>query len=281
MNRSASPQNDPSPARRTPVDDRLTPILERKREEIAALRPRRAELRAEAADAPPTRPWAAVLRPPGRVALIAELKRRAPSAGELNPGLIPERMARIYEEAGAAALSVLTDRAFGGELSDLQRARDAVGLPVLRKDFTLDPVQVWESRAAGADAILVIVRALEPAALKELLEVAAEAGLGTLVEVHDETELSMALDAGASVIGVNNRNLRTFTTNLEVTRRLAERIPSERILVAESGIRSAEQVRDLGGRGVDAVLVGSALVSHSEPGRLAAELVGQSRRERR
>lgn len=276
MNRSATPAAGGSD-RPDATSDYLTRILERKSDEIATLRGRTAELRARAADLPPARPWATVLRRPRHVALIAEIKRRAPSAGELDPNLVPENLAQAYELAGAAAVSVLTDSDFDGNLADLVRAREAVGIPALRKDFILDPVQVWESRAAGADAILLIVRALDVARLSELLEAASEVGLGTLVEVHDEEELGLALASEAPVIGINNRDLRTFATGLELTKRLASAVPGDRVLVAESGIDNAEQVRELGARGVDAVLVGRALVTHTEPGRLAAELAGQPR----
>ena len=277
MNRSATPgpaRSDPSGAE---PSDYLARVLERKREEIAALRPREAEWRAIAADLPPARPWARALRRPRHVALIAEIKRRAPSAGELDRDLVPEALAHTYERAGASALSVLTDSDFDGELADLTRARNAVTIPALRKDFILDPVQVWESRVAAADAILLIVRALDETRLSELLAVAGEAGLGALVEVHDEEELSRAIASGAPVLGINNRDLRTLATGLELTRRLSSAVPADRLLVAESGIESAEQVRDLGAHGVDAVLVGSALVRHAVPGCLAAALAGQPR----
>lgn len=277
MNRSATPGPGGHELSGTRPSDYLARILERKRDEIAALRPREAELRAIATDSPPARPWVRALRRPRHVALIAEIKRRAPSAGELDPDLRPEELARAYELAGAVALSVLTDSDFDGTLADLTRARRAVGIPTLRKDFILDPVQIWESRAAAADAILLIVRALDAPRLSELLAVASDAGLGTLVEVHDDEELSRAIASGAPVLGINNRDLRTFATRLELTRRLASAVPGDRVLVAESGINSGEQVRDLGARGVDAVLVGRALVTHDEPGRLAAELAGQPR----
>ena len=280
MSRSATPGSAGRPAPPGAPADYLTRILARKRAEVAGLRHRQEELRAAAADAPPARPWSSALRRPGRVALIAEIKRKAPSAGALRPDLVPERLARLYERAGASALSVLTDADFDGELADLGRARQAVSLPVLRKDFMLEPVQVWESRAAGADAVLLIVRALGEAGLAELLGVAAEAGLGALVEVHDQEELGRALDAGAPVIGVNNRDLRTFATTLEVTEDLAAAVPGERILVSESGIESGADVARLGALGVDAVLVGRALVTHADPVALGAELAGQARVER-
>lgn len=260
--------------------DYLTRIMARKEREVARLRPRAGELRARAADRPRSRGWEAALRLSDRVALIAEIKRRAPSAGDLRPDLDPASLAGTYGEAGAAAVSVLTDSDFGGHLDDLRRARASVELPVLRKDFILDPVQIWESRAADADAVLLIVRALGRSRLSELLAVAEEAGLGTLVEVHDEAELEGALEAGAKVIGVNNRDLRTFETSLDVTRRLAPRVSADRVLVAESGIESSEEVEEMGRLGVDAVLVGRALVSDEDPGALARAMVGRRKRER-
>lgn len=258
----------------------LRAILERKRREIGSLGLRAAELKAAAAAAAPARPWREALRRRSRVALIAELKRRAPSAGPLRPDMDAGALARTYEEAGAAALSVLTDRDFDGQLNDLRRARAEVSIPALRKDFILDRVQLWESRAAGADAALLIVRALSDGELAELMESAGEVGLATLVEVHDEVELDRALAAGASVIGINNRDLTTFSIDLDVTRRLALAVPRDRIVVAESGIETVEQVREMGELGVDAVLVGRALVSSPQPAALARSLASQRRVER-
>lgn len=260
--------------------DRLAPILERKRAEIEAIRSSLSDLRGAAADAPPARDWSAALRRPSRVSLIAELKRRAPSAGALRTDMDAAGLAVAYEEAGAAAVSVLTDADFDGGLDDLGRARSVVGLPVLRKDFLLDPIQVWESRAAGADAVLLIVRALPGDRLSAMLEAVRSAGLGSLVEVHDASELERAIEAGAEVIGVNNRDLGTFELSLDVSRELIPRVPGERIAVAESGVESSEDVRALGELGADAVLVGRALVSHPEPGAMARSLVGHRRRGR-
>lgn len=280
MNRSATPDPRSASASLPPRADFLTAILRRKRAEVEALRGRAADLRSAAADAPPPRAWAAALRVPGRVALIAEIKRRAPSAGELDPNLDARERARLYERAGAAALSVLTDRDFDGEIGDVTRAREAVALPTLRKDFVLDPVQIWEARAAGADAVLLIMGALEDGRLRDLLGLAGELGMGTLVEAHDAEDLGRAVAADAPVVGVNNRDLRSFATSLEVTRRLAASVPPDRILVAESGIESAAEVQELGALGVDAVLVGRALITHRDAARLAAELAGQPRRAR-
>ncbi|MGD8866304.1 MAG: indole-3-glycerol phosphate synthase TrpC, partial [Gemmatimonadales bacterium] len=238
--------------------DYLAGVLARKWAEIEALRPQAVELRAAAADAVPTRGWTESLRLEGRVALIAEVKRRAPSAGTLRADLDPAALAATYEAAGAAAISVLTDRDFDGALADLQRARAAVSLPALRKDFVLDAVQLFQSRATGADAVLLIVRALSDGQLVDLLGLAGELGLGVLVEVHDLEELRRALEAGAAVIGINNRDLRTLATRLDVTGRMVDSVPRDRVLVSESGIEAPEQVRKLGERGVDAVLVGRA-----------------------
>lgn len=260
--------------------DYLQSIVDRKREEIASLAPRVSDLRAASAAAAPPRPWSESLRQPGKVGLIAELKRRAPSAGDLRPGMDPAALARSYQSAGAAALSVLTDADFDGDLDDLVRARGEVAIPTLRKDFILDRVQVWESRAAGADAVLLIVRALSDGQLEELLDAAGESGLGTLVEVHDLAELERALATDAQVIGINNRDLRTLATNLDVTRQLAPAVPADRILVAESGIESPEHVEQMGDLGVDAVLVGRALMSSADPQELAARMAGKRRCER-
>lgn len=251
-------------------------IVETKRAEIATLGPERLSLRAAAEHAAPARPFAGALDRRGEVSVIAEFKRRSPSAGEIGGG-DPAEVARAYAEGGAAALSVLTDREyFGGSLSDLEAARSAAGLPILRKDFVLDELQVWEARAAGADAVLLIVRILEDARLAGLLELARELRMGALVEVHDEAELERALGCGAVVIGVNNRDLDTFRTDLEVTVRLAPLVPAGRILIGESGIRGAEDVDRLGDTGVDAVLVGETLMR----GEGVAAIAGRPKRDR-
>jgi indole-3-glycerol phosphate synthase len=238
----------------------LRRIVESKQDEVDALRPRGQILRAAAERAGPARPFAASLDRRGEVAVIAEFKRRSPSAGEIGSG-DPAAVAVAYGRGGAAAMSVLTDGPyFGGSLADLEAARAASSLPVLRKDFVLDELQVWEARSAGADAVLLIVRILEDARLAGLLDLSRELRMGALVEVHDEAELERALSAGAVVIGVNNRDLDTFRTQLEVTLRLAPLVPAGRILVGESGIRDGADVDRLGDAGVDAVLVGEALM---------------------
>jgi indole-3-glycerol phosphate synthase len=262
--------------------DILARIVASKEIEVRELQARAAELRSRAADAAPTRGFAAALRAPGEVRLLAEIKRRSPSAGPIRPGASPEEVAADYAAGGAAALSVLTDREyFDGSLAALRAVRGTVDLPLLRKDFTLDPLQLWEARAAGADAILLIVRILDDARLRELLGLAADLGLDSLVEVHDETELERALRAGASLVGVNNRDLRTFRTDLELTLRLAPAVPAGVTLVAESGIRTAEDVARLGAAGIDAVLVGESLMRQDDLGAAVRAIVGQPKRDAR
>jgi indole-3-glycerol phosphate synthase len=261
--------------------DALDRIVATKREEAAALRGRGAALRSACADAPPARDLAAALRPDESVALIAEVKRRSPGAGVIRPGLDPSGVARAYERAGAAAVSVLTDGPwFGGSMADLGAVRAQVAIPLLRKDFTLVEEQVLEARAGGADAILLIARILEDGPLRDLRELAESLGMAALVEVHDAGELERALASGARVVGVNNRDLATFRTALAHTFELLPRIPSAVTVVSESGIRSAEDVDRLGAEGVHAVLVGEALLREPDPGAAARALAGRPRRER-
>jgi indole-3-glycerol phosphate synthase len=256
--------------------DILDRILATKRAEVAALAPRREELRARAGDMPAARGFADALRRPDEVRVLAEIKRRSPSAGPIRPGADPAQVARAYRDGGAAALSVLTDREyFDGSLEALQRVREAVELPLLRKDFIVDAVQVWEARAAGADAVLLIVRALEQPVLAELQGLASEVGLDTLLEVHDGEELERALAVGGRLIGVNNRDLRTFRTDVRLSLRLASGVPREVTLVAESGIRTGEDVERLGAGGVDAVLVGESLMRQDDLRSAVAALAGR------
>ncbi len=260
----------PSPAAPVHVLDR---IVATKRAELDALAPRAAELRDRARDAPPARPFARVLADPSRVSLIAEVKRRSPGAGDIDPALDPATLASRYEAGGAAAISVLTDGPhFGGSLADLEAVRAQVALPCLRKDFTLDPLHLHEARAHGADGVLLIVRILDDAALRELREEAEGLGMGVLVEAHDAAEVDRALASGADIVGINNRDLSTFRTALDVTFELLPRIPDTVTLVSESGIRSSEDVARLAAAGVDAVLVGEALVRSGDATRAAAEL---------
>jgi indole-3-glycerol phosphate synthase len=209
-------------------------------------------------------------------AVIAEIKRRSPSRGELRPDFDPVACARCYAEAGAAALSVLTDRHFfGGELAFLEAIRAEVALPILRKDFLIDPYQVDESHARGADAVLLIVAALGASRLQALLDRARKRGLGALVEVHDESELEIALAAGASLVGVNHRDLRTFEIDLGLTTRLAPRVPPEALLVAESGIFTHDHIEQLRSAGAQAFLVGESLMREPQLGPALRSLRGR------
>lgn len=240
----------------------LDQILEQKREEVERLRGRRERLETAAAEAPEPRDFRAALADGPDVAVVAEFKRRSPSAGDLAPGADPAEVGRGYAEGGAAALSVLTDeRWFGGALSDLSEAREASGLPVLRKDFLVDPVQLLEARAAGADAVLLIVRALEGESLQAMVRETRELGMHALVEAHGEEELERAVDAGAEIVGVNARDLASFAVDLALSERLVGRVPGGRVAVAESGIRGEADVARMAAAGADAVLVGGWLMS--------------------
>jgi indole-3-glycerol phosphate synthase len=216
-----------------------------------------------AADVP--RGFAASLRA-ADIAVIAEFKRKSPSAGWIRQGAEPAEVAAAYESGGAAALSVLTDTPFfGGSLDDLRRAREAVKLPALRKDFMVDPYQVPEARAAGADAILLIVSALTDDELASLLDAADRWRLDALVEAHDAIEVDRAVAVGARIVGVNHRDLRTFQMDMSLTERLRDRIPADRLVVAESGIRTAEDVQRMRNVGVNAILVGENLMRGEDP----------------
>lgn len=237
----------------------LDEILANKRQEVAARRI--------------TRDFVSSLRQPG-VSVIAEFKRRSPSGGEIRPGASPDAVARTYAEGGAAALSVLTDaKYFGGSDADLIAARSACTLPALRKDFIVDEYQIYEARALGADAVLLIVRALTDKELHSLLQLAGELGLDALVETHSADEVRRALDAGAPIIGVNNRDLDTLTTDVSLAPRLRPLVPPEVAFVAESGISTPEQIAVLADAGVDAVLIGESLLRAPDPGARLRELV--------
>jgi len=264
-----------------PRPDILERIVRTKHDEVRELRLRAAEVNAAAARAPAARDFAGALDLPGSVAVIAEVKRRSPGAGAIRPGLDPVDVARGYALRGAAAVSVLTDRDyFGGGLEDLVAVKAAVGVPVLRKDFVIDPLQIAEARAAGADAILLIVRILDDALLTELLSAAGDHGLAALVEVHDGPELERAAAAGARLVGINNRDLATFETDLDVTVRLLDALPEGCIVVSESGIRSRADVERLGAEGVHAVLVGESLLRADDPSEALARIAGCARSAR-
>lgn len=259
----------------------LDAILARTRERVAEAK-RRLSLDAVCAAAraaPGTRSFASALARPGAVNVVAEHKRRSPSRGAIREDLDPADVARSYEDAGAVALSVLTDEAFfGGSLEHLVAARAATALPVLRKDFVIDPWQVWEARAAGADAVLLIVAGLSDPQLVDLIVVAREAGMDALVEAHDRVELERALAAGARVVGVNNRDLKTLAVSLETALALAPAIPDDVVALAESGIRTGEDVRRLQEAGYDGFLVGEHLMVASDPGRALSRLIAEALR---
>jgi indole-3-glycerol phosphate synthase len=243
----------------------LDEIVAHKREEVAARRVSRplAALESACRSLPPARELAEALTPgPGRrIRLIAEVKKASPSKGMLAGDLDVAAQARTYALAGADAVSVLTDaKWFKGSLDDLVAVRAAISRPLLRKDFTVDEYQLWEARAAGADAALLIVAALDAAALHDLFQAAKGIGVHTLVEAHTERELEAALAIGARVVGVNNRNLQTLTTDLETSLRLLPRVPPGHVAVAESGIFTREDVERVARAGAHAVLVGEALV---------------------
>jgi len=217
------------------------------------------------------------LRSPGRIACIAEYKRKSPSAGWINETADLETTVRAYAAGGASALSVLTDEPFfAGRLGDLQPARAASGLPVLRKDFVVDAYQIAEAVAAGADAILLIVAALDQSTLGRLLDLTRAFKMDALVEAHDQQEVERAVALGAEIIGINNRDLRTFTVDRELAARLRPTIPPDRIVVAESGIRDGADVARLRAAGVDAILVGETLMRAPDPAAALRGLLGST-----
>ena len=253
------------------MSDILNRILATKAQEVAAGKARipQKEMLAAAADMPPQRGFEQRIRAFAArgSAVIAEIKKASPSAGVIRADFHPDRIAKSYAQAGAACLSVLTDQPwFQGANEYLQLARQACDLPLLRKDFLVDPWQVYESRALGADCILLIVAGLQSGQLQELEGLAREIGLDVLIEVHDEAELEIALTTGASLIGVNNRDLRTFRTDLGVSERLRPLIPRPRIMVAESGIHQRQDVQRLLRAGISAFLVGEAFMRCEDPG---------------
>jgi indole-3-glycerol phosphate synthase len=255
----------------------LDEIVARKQREVAVARERVPTMALEGrlAVAPPVRDFFAAVTAPGPIKLIAEFKRKSPSAGELRPGESIEEIVRGYAAAGAAALSVLTDAVgFGGSLVDLESARVAVRLPILRKEFIVDRYQVIEARAHGADAVLLIAECLDDCHLRSLYRDILDLGMTPLVELHDPEHLPRVIDLGATLIGINNRDLRTMTTDLDQVLRLRDRVPPECAVVAESGIRSRADVERLERAGIEAMLVGESLLRTADPGRAAATLLG-------
>jgi indole-3-glycerol phosphate synthase len=265
----------------TKVSTILHQILARKREEVAERRPRNslASLEQRIAEQTAVRGFAAAIAArasAGQAAVIAEVKKASPSKGVIRADFQPAQIAASYQRGGAACLSVLTDvDFFQGSDAYLQQARAACELPVLRKDFTVDPFQVVEARAIGADAVLLIVAALEQEQMRELAQTAAEVGVDVLVEVHDRAELERALELDTPLIGINNRDLHSFETRLETTLELLPYIPADRHVVTESGIHSAEDVALMRNHQVHGFLVGEAFMRADEPGDKLRELFFQ------
>ena len=252
----------------------LDRILERHREAAAADDRSIERLIDEARRQPPTRGFRAALAGPDGLSVISEVKRRSPSKGDLFADLDPARLASQYETGGAACLSVLTDEEFfGGSAADLQAARSACSLPVLRKDFTVSMHDVADARLMGADCVLLIAAALDRSELADLHALALDIGLDALVEIHDEHELEAALAANATLIGVNQRDLVTFEVDHERALRVGSSIPETAVRVAESGIRGGADARSLRAGGYDAVLVGETLVTSGDPAAAVAELL--------
>lgn len=254
------------------MHQQLAEILAEKKKEVARLK--KAVPAGSGRDLPPIRDFKAAISAPRRINLIAEIKFASPSAGSIRPKADPVPVGKMYQAAGASAISFLTDkRFFRGEISELPHLKKAVTLPILRKDFIVDDLQVREAFDFGADAILLIVRILSRGQLSELSAASRELGMACLTEVHDEDDLNIAIDAGADIIGINNRDLDTFTVDISTTSRLASLVPDDRVLVSESGIRNGDDVRALMNTRVQAVLVGSSLMQSENPAEKTATLV--------
>ncbi len=255
----------------------LDEIVASKRQEVATARRRfpLEELEAQAATAPPVRDFRAALEGPGPIQLIAEVKKASPSAQVIRADFDPVAIARIYQERGAACISILTDAPyFQGHLAHLARVRASVAIPLLRKDFMIDDYQVVEARLAGADAILLIAEILDDAQLVRLREQARRLGMAALVEFHDPANLPRVLASGADLVGINNRDLKSFATDLDHTLRLRDRIPPEVVLVSESGIRTRADVERLEAAGISAILVGETLMRSADIGLAVERLLG-------
>jgi indole-3-glycerol phosphate synthase len=254
--------------------NKLEEIIASKADEVKRLAPHAAALRRQALLRNDFRPFRSALQLGSQIAVIAEVKKASPSAGVIQPDFNPLSQAREYARGGAHTLSILTDeKYFQGHLSYLRQIREQIDLPLLRKDFIIDELQIFESVVAGADAILLIVAALEDDALHKLYDRARACQLDVLVEVHDLAEMDRALELGADLIGINNRNLKTFTVDLATTEELSEEIPNDTVAVSESGIKTAEDVRRVRACGINAVLVGETLMRAKNVPEKLAELL--------
>ena len=254
----------------------LDTIIAHKRKELAAeqVEVPLAKLEAALASVLPTRDFRSAITGKGSVKLIAEVKKKSPSKGIIREDFHPVSIAKTYVENGAAAISVLTDtHFFAGELDYLRAIREIVDVPLLRKDFTIDPYHIYQARVAGADAILLIVAALTPSQLRTFMDIADSLSLASLVEVHTSEELAIALDVDAQIIGINNRDLRTFHTDIATTFRLRDTIPTDKIVVSESGIYTREDVMKLQEAGVHAMLVGESLMRSPNIGAQVQRLI--------
>lgn len=264
-----------------PEQSFLARIVAHKQEEVRRAKQKFsfADLEQRARAQSPARDFRQALLTGSSVAVIAELKKASPSAGVLREDFDPQQLAQNYAANGAAALSVLTDENFfQGHLDYLNQARTVCSLPALRKDFIIDSYQIAEARAFGADAVLLIVAILDARQLVELFTLAKELGMHALIEVHDAREIEIAITAGAEIIGINNRDLQTFSVSLATSEKLAARIPASCVRVAESGIASRSEVEQLAGCGMDAVLVGSHFMRQPDPGKALSDFVGVPRR---
>jgi len=259
------------------VHSRLIEILDEKKREVGQLKQKGLPA-ASQVDRLDIRDFKSALSSPDRTDLIAEIKFASPSAGVIRKKSDPLGIGRMYDEAGAAAISLLTDeKFFGGNLNNLPPLKKAVSLPVLRKDFIIDAIQIKESLVFGADAILLIVRILSKQQLKELLSAADESGLAVLTEIHDGADLETAIDCGAEIIGINNRDLDTFEVSIKTTLELAPLVPEDRVIVSESGILSSKDIRMVKKSGVQAVLVGTSIMKSADPSKKVRELVAAGR----
>jgi indole-3-glycerol phosphate synthase len=261
----------------TPPTGTLGKIVQEARERAALLRPSEPELTESAGAAAPAPHLTSALRS-ATVVVIAEVKRRSPSKGWINPSLSAVDQALAYERGGAGAVSILTEPAhFGGSVADLIAVRDAVAIPVLKKDFHVDPIQLVEAKALGASAALLIARALSPQDLTSMIETANRLALEVIVEIRDDAELARALDAGATIIGINNRNLETLVIDPATSERLLGQLPSGVIAIAESGVSDRGDVERVAAHGADAVLVGSVLSAAEDPVAAVRQLTGVQR----